>query len=467
MKKIFSDKRFKYGTYSTVITLVILAILVAVNLVAGEFDYKIDLSENSVFSLSDETRQILDQTDEEINIYTLFSTKDSDAVVGRVEQVLDQYRLADRKINIENKDLYLYPDFAGSYTTDETTVSQNSIIVESGEKYKVISYSDYYDDSGNLSIEENITSAIQYVTNEANPVIYFITGHGEMDHTQFSGISQELRLNNYSAESLNLLESDIPEDCTMLFITPCTKDYSAEEAQKVKDYLTNDGRAIIFITSLTEDRFPNLCSVMADYGVEPVSGYVMESNESNYIMYPVAVMPTAQQHEITNNIISNGYNLLAYMSQALKETDLQRQGLVIEPLITTSDTSFVKSGGGQSMNKEVGDESGPFDLAYAITDSSYTDTKHTTKVVVSGCFYMLLSDYDSLVNGSGATFVMDSVKWLDEGSSSISIRSKSLTGETLVIDDGDKTKIQVVSWAVIPGVLFLAGFGVWLKRRNG
>ena len=54
MKKIFNDKRFKYGTYSTVITLVILAILVAVNLVAGEFDYKIDLSEDSVFSLSDE-----------------------------------------------------------------------------------------------------------------------------------------------------------------------------------------------------------------------------------------------------------------------------------------------------------------------------------------------------------------------------------------------------------------------------
>lgn len=49
MKKIFNDKRFKYGTYSTVITLVILAILVAVNLVAGEFDYKIDLSEDSVF----------------------------------------------------------------------------------------------------------------------------------------------------------------------------------------------------------------------------------------------------------------------------------------------------------------------------------------------------------------------------------------------------------------------------------
>ena len=78
MKKIFNDKRFKYGTYSTVITLVILAILVAVNLVAGEFDYKIDLSEDSVFSLSDETKQLLDETDEEINIYTLFSTRDSD-----------------------------------------------------------------------------------------------------------------------------------------------------------------------------------------------------------------------------------------------------------------------------------------------------------------------------------------------------------------------------------------------------
>lgn len=469
MNKLFNDKKFKYGTYSTAVTVVVIAILIAINLVAGEFDYKFDMSEDSVFSLSEETDKILEETNVDINIYTLFSTKDSDIIISRVQQVLDQYRLADRNIKIENKDLYLYPDFANKYATDEISVDINSIIVESGSKYRVIGYSDYYDGNGNFNIEENVTSAIQYVSSEKSASIYFTTGHGEVDYSNFTSLTKQLNLNNYSMDNLNLLEKDIPEDCTILFITSGQKDISSEEAQKIKDYLTNDGRAIIMLTNVSKETYPNLCSVAAEYGVEPVNGYVMESSENNYMMYPVAVLPVAGEHEITKSITDNGYNLLAYMSQALKHTEVKKQGLVIEPLMTTSKTSFIKSGNPEdmSMNKESGDAAGPFDLAYAVTDSTYTDKNHTTKVVITGNFYMLLSDVDNLVNGSGTNFLMNSVKWLDEGSSSVSISSKSISSESLVIAEGDKTKIQVISWGIIPGVLFLCGFAVWIKRRNG
>ncbi len=468
MKKLFNDKRFKYGTYSTAVTLVVIAILIAVNLVIGEFDYKFDLTEDSVFSLSDETKEILKNTDEDINIYTLFSTKNSDIIISRAEQVLDQYRLADRSITVENRDLYLYPDFANKYNTEDISVDQNSIIVESGDKYRVINYSDYYN-SGDFNIEENITSAIQYVTAEKNSAIYFLTGHGEIDYSAFDAFAQQLKLNNYDIKTVDLVTEEIADDCTVLFVTPGTKDISADEAQKIKDYLTNDGRAMFMLTNVTKEQYPNLCSVVADYGVEPIGGYVLEGSESDYVMYPVAVLPTVTEHEINKNIKDNGYNLLAYMSQALKETEIKKQGLQIKPLMTTSNSSFIKSDNleNMSMNKEEGDIEGPFNLAYAVTDSSYTDTSHTTKVVISGNFYMLSSEIDSIVNGTGATFLMDSIKWLDEGAETVSIKSKSLYSDSLVIAEGDKTKIQIVSWAVIPGALFLCGFVVWIIRRNG
>ncbi len=469
MKKLFNDKKFKYGTYSTAITVVVIAVLIAINLVIGEFDYKFDLSADSIFSLSDETVEILKSTDADIKIYTLFSTRDSNTIVSRAEQILDQYRLTDRNITVENRDLYLYPDFAGKYATENISVDQNSIIVESGDKYRVIGYYDYYGSNGDLNIEENVTSAIQYVTSQSNPVIYYPTGHGEIDFSNYTSLTQQLKLNNYALETVNLLDSDIPEDCTLLFITPGARDYSEEEAQKVKDYLTNDGRALIMLTNVTKDLYPNLSSIIAQYGVEPVSGFVMESSQANYMTYPVAVLPSVVQHEITASIIDNGYKLLAYMSQALCETEVKKQGLVIEPLITAGDTSFVKSGDPEnmSMNKEAGDAEGPFDLAYAVTDSTYTDTNHTTKVVIAGSFYMLNANVDSLVNDSGTTFIMNSISWLDEGSASINIKAKNINGEALVIAEGDKTKIQIISWAVIPGVLFLCGFVVWMRRRNG
>lgn len=465
MNKLFKNKKFRYGTYSTAVTMVVLAILVAINLVVSRFDYKVDLTEEGVFSLSDETVATLKGTDKTINIYTLFSTKEGDTVISRVQQVLEQYRLHDGNIHVENKDLYLYPDFAKDYASDEVNVDQNSIIVESGEKYRVISYADYYE-NGVLSIEENITSAIQFVTSEKNSKIYFVSGHGEVDPSQLETISKEFKLNNYSVDTINLIEKDVPDDCTVLFVTPVGADYSKEEAQKVKDYLMNDGRAMFMLMGVEKEAFPNLCSVLSEYGLESISGFVLEG-EGNYIQYPVAVIPHVENHEITKSVSENKYTLLAYMSQAFKETEVKRQGLVMEPLLTTSKESYVKGVDAVSMNKETGDEEGPFTLAYGVTDSDYTDKKHTTKVVVSGTFSMLLPDTESLVNNSGKTFIMGCIRWLDEGSSQVSISSKSIVGESLVINDGDKTKIQLVSWGIIPGVLFLAGFVVWIRRRNG
>lgn len=470
MKNIFNDKRFKYGAYSTVITLVVIAVLIAVNLVAGEFDYKFDITKNSVFSLSDDTKQILDGTKADIKIYTLFSTKDSNTIVNRAEQVLDLYRLEDRHISIENKDIYLYPDFAKKYTSEDVSVDTNSIIVESGDKYRVISYEDYYSSDGDFNIEENVTSAIQYVTSEKEAVIYFTTGHGEVDYNMFTALVKQLKLNNYTLKTVDLIGNDVPEDCTMLFVTPAEKDYSAEEAQKVKDYLVNDGRAIFMLTDVTKEKYPNLCSIIGEYGVEPVEGYVMEGDQSHYFQYPVAVIPTAEKHDITKSITDNSYNLLAYMSQALKETKVKKQGLVIEPLMTTSKASFVKTGdpATMSMNKETGDAEGPFTLAYAVTDKNETDKEHTTRVVISGDFYMLVEDVDRVVNNSGSNFIVNSVKWLDDSSEDkVSIAAKSLESDSLVIPDGDRTKIQIIAWGVIPGVLFLCGLAVWIIRRNG
>lgn len=462
------NKKFKYGAYSTVATIVVIAVLVAVNLVAGEFDYKFDMTSESIFSLSKETEEVLKNTDADVKIYTLFGAKDSDTVISRVEQVLDLYRLADSNISVENKDMYLYPDFASSYTSEDINVDKNSIIVQCGDKFKVINYSDYYDSKGNFNIEEYVTGAIQYVTSQVEPTIYYVTGHGEAEPENYALLDQQLKLNNYSVESINLLESDIPDDCTMLFITMGAKDYSEEEAQKVKDYLTADGRALIIVSGIDSSTHPGLCSVIEEYGLEAMSGYVLEGDESRYMAgTPAAVLPEINAHGITSDIIDSGYSMLAYMTQAFKESDVKKQGLVIEPLIASSDMSFIKNAQNTSFNKEPGDIEGPFVLAYAVTDSDYTDTSHTTKVVVSGAYSMLIPDYDMYVNGSGTTFIMNAVKWLDDNSLSVNIRSKRLDSGTFTVSDGDRTKIQVLSWAVIPGILFLCGFVVWLRRRNG
>ena len=91
MKNIFTDKKIRYGAFSTVITLVFIAFLIVVNLVIGELDYKIDMTSAETYSISDTTKELLSGLDEDITIYTMFKTGGRDSIVTRVGKVLDQY----------------------------------------------------------------------------------------------------------------------------------------------------------------------------------------------------------------------------------------------------------------------------------------------------------------------------------------------------------------------------------------
>jgi hypothetical protein len=75
-----------------------------------------------------------------------------------------------------------------------------------------------------------------------------------------------------------------------------------------------------------------------------------------------------------------------------------------------------------------------------------------------------------LDENAGNTFVMEAFKWIDDSKdsvSTVSIASKSLDEKTISVTAAQKTQIQLLSWCIIPGILFLAGFIVWIIRRNG
>ena len=328
MKNLFKDKRVKYGTYSTVVAMIFLAILVMINLVVGQFNRSFDTTKDKLFGLSSETQQVLDNMTSKVTIYTTSKTGSSDSIEDRVEQVLMQYKQKSKvgSLSVENIDLYLHPDFAKNYNSEDKPVSTGSIIVVSNDKYRVISESDYYDsENGQFSIESAITSAIQFVDAEESPAVYFVTGHGEAEPENFSSLSKQMSLANYSVKTINLLEDNIPTDCAVLMITPCSRDYSDVEAQKVKDYLTSAGRVYCIIGGIDTANCKNLMGIINSYGLTVNSGYIYEGDENSYMMYPYAVLPTIAKSDITSQITEKGYKVLAVASQALENTEIKKK----------------------------------------------------------------------------------------------------------------------------------------------
>ena len=71
IKKSFTNKKFKSGAYSSFITILVIAIVVVVNLVFGKLDLSSDLSSNSLFTLSKDTKKALKSAKNSVTLYYL------------------------------------------------------------------------------------------------------------------------------------------------------------------------------------------------------------------------------------------------------------------------------------------------------------------------------------------------------------------------------------------------------------
>ena len=196
----FKDKKFKYGGYATLLTAFVLAILVVINLVVGQIPFRLDLTENRMFSLSDQTEKVLENLDQEIRIIGLYQTGQEDP---RFDEILQRYRRLNKNISITYIDPVKNPTFSSKYTKDGTNLREGSYIVESDERFKIIDYLDLFnlrsDQYGNthlesLALEQRVTNAIQYVTADKLPVIYTLEGH--MEQSLPIQLKQQMELEN-------------------------------------------------------------------------------------------------------------------------------------------------------------------------------------------------------------------------------------------------------------------------------
>ena len=226
---------FRGGAYSLILSAVVLTILIVVNILVNALPEnltKYDISAAKLYSITSNTKAVVNGLDEDVTIYWIVQADKEDAVI---ENLLNKYDSLSDHIQIVKKNPDVYPTFAEQYTDE--TVENNSLVVECGDRSRFIGYddiyiseADMYSYSYNTSFdgEGAITSAIDYVVNEEQPKIYVLEGHGEAElPTTFS---EQLEKENMELNTFSLLTVDaIPEDAACVMIYAPTTDISQEE----------------------------------------------------------------------------------------------------------------------------------------------------------------------------------------------------------------------------------------------
>lgn len=469
----FSKKHIKNGSYSMTMTVVFIAVVIVINMIVGELPSKyteIDVSGQKLYSIGDETKELLSELEKDVTIYQIAQSGGEDEVIT---SLLKKYEDESEHIKVEQKDPVVNPKFASEYTTDN--LSANSLIVTCGDRSKVIDYNNMYESDIDYQTysyqttgfdgEGQITSAIGYVTSENLPILYTLTGHGETElgSTMKEGIEKA----NMEIKSLNLVsEGSVPEDADCLFIGSPSTDISSDEKDAILEYLENGGKTMIF-SDYNENKMDNFDEILANYGLERTEGIVFEGDSQHYAMQmPYYILPDVGSAEAVSGLSSDGYMVLAPFAQGIVQADDVRSTVVVNSLLSTSDQAYSKSNlSSGSLEKEDGDTDGPFDVGVSVTEN--VDDKET-KLVYYSASSLLDSQVNQMVSGGNEKLVMESLKWMvdTEETVTVSIPSKSLQVSSLMIPGYDASFWKICVMGVIPGFFLVAGFVVWFKRRR-
>ncbi|MCM8711473.1 GldG family protein [Clostridium sp. SYSU_GA19001] len=470
IKNSFKTKKFKYGSYSTAVTALVLAILLVVNFVAGKINIKKDLTKEKIYSLSEESYKILKDLKNDTKIIAFFEAGSENK---NFTIILDKYKAASDKITVEYKDPIKNPQITQKYSKSGQTVGVNSIVVESGNKFKVIDYYDFfnvsYDQYGQQKVdsfaaEQQLTNAIVYVNSDKEQILYTLAGHEEKGLGD--SITKQLQAENYTIKEINLLQggTELNKEGTLVVVSP-RRDLSKEELEKIKAFLTSGGRAALFM-DITKETLPNFGELLSFYGVKLQNALAVEGEVQNVVQQPIDLLPEMQTHDIVNSLKSSKLPVLMPVSQGIDTIELKRSTVKVEPLLSTTKNSWAKVNlNATSIVKEANDIQGPLNIAVAITDEDTTAGRNTKLVVVGGTTFME-DNVNSVTNGANIDFIMNSFNWLQDKKDSVSIRPKSLTTESLMINVLQQLLLSGVVVILIPAVIMIMGITVWLRRRH-
>lgn len=463
IKRSFTSRQFKSGAYSSVITVIVIALVVVVNMVFNKLDLSTDLTSDSLFTLTKDSQKVLKDVKDDITIYYMVTKGEEQDYIKRV---IKQYNKVSDHIKVVTKDPVVYPNFSRKYVDD--AVSDNDVIVvdETTGAAKYVSsdemlYSDQYSyyTSGSseqyLDVEGQITSAIQNVLSTDKKKIYVVTGHDEQSISD--SLSKTLEKMNVDVQDISLVtQKKVPDDCSLLIEYGPQSDLRDSEKTVIMDYLKKGGTAIL-MPGYVEKETPNIDEILDYYGMSIQKGIIYEGvgHYENYLNWIVPTINT--DADVMSKFDDKDYVVIG-SSQSIKEQKVSslRNSLKLTDILTTSKQSLLKKDpSSQNTDKEKGDLSGPFTTGVYAEE---TVDDGTTKLTVIATNEV----QDDLMQNVISGMLGDS----KDGTTNTSIEAKSLSYSTITMSAGSAIVWSVVLVILVPLALLLTGFAIWFTRRR-
>ena len=470
-------KKWIVNTSKTILLVaIIIACFIGVTVLMKKINLTpIDLTEEKVFTLSKESKEEVKDIDKDINIYFLGYSEDDPNI-----DLAKQYNKANEKITAEAVNVTERPDLAKKYgITGNESISV--IIVECGDKSKVISQDDLYSydmESGTSVsvVEERLTSAIKTVTTDELPKVYFLAGYSDFSLQNGMQVLGAFLANNQNEiDEIDVLTTgSIPDDCKTLVIPSPSKDFEEATANNIINYINNGGNILWLNTAIVENtELSNVNKVLATYGVKPFKvGVIVETDSKKTAKgMPTIFLPEIEYSDMTSKIYKSASVILRNATKVRTVTDeeLEKMNVTKSVLLHTSEDAFFKTDLTDTALEPTDKDSKGEMVVGAQLDKKISDDKTSTMVIFGENLFV--SDYSILENQQSAIYIRDNkdlilnvVAKLTDREEEITVRKG--TGSITYTATEAENRIIFSVIIAIPAVIIVAGIIVWSKRKK-
>ena len=480
MKKfleIITNKWLIKGTTTVALVAIVIAIYILLNWGVEKINLEdLDCTEKKLYSLSEETKNKIENIDKEIKIELI-----NMANYDYVKEYARKYTKANKNIKIEEiNDLSARVDLMTKYNIEST---ESLIVIKTEEKEKTITVDELYtiDYSTYEQIdttEEALTNAIVEIMINEKPQIYILSGKAYYDTKQalYTTI-EELKDDANEVNYLDILTTgNIPEDCSCLIITTLSKDLSELERDKILEYIQKGGKLMMLTSqNVLKIETPNFNQVLAQYGISIGFGVIFEQDASKMLQNSPEFVITDVNASFMENIDMSMQMCFVDPGKLNFENEekLAELGVEYEAIATTGEKSFVRTNFelDSYSRTDKDSEEGSNIIGAVVTKTINENTKskliiYSNELCASNLPIPVSPQYNMPVIDlyNNKDVILNSIAHLTERTDIITIR-KTNEQEAYTVNNHEDAMIKTIIF-LLPVLIIGTGVVVWQVRRR-
>lgn len=497
--KSFNTKKLKYGSVATLITVIVVAAAILLNVVVGlvgdRVNLKLDFTSTGMYDISQDTIDYLKTLNQNVEIVTMTdeATLESSTSVyyKQIYETIKKYAYYSDKIDVKFVNMTADPTYVNKYSqVYKGTISQDSIVIACGNKVKVTTinglfnaepnYQTYQYEIKSSKAEQVITSAIMYVTDPApkQAAILDIETQGIGN----SMLQALLENDGFDVTVVDPLTSDFPSDADLIVVNAPLNDFPEDLVDKLYNFLENGGtygKNLIYLANAAQKDTPNIDAFLAEWGIEVSKGVIgdLDTNNlaSNSTYY--AIKNYITDNDYSKNVAQKDLPVVSYFARPVKLLFESSGSVTTVPLLSTADTAYVLTQEMQDSYNESGVEPSDADIkslqgvynTIALANKYAFDSdnnRRDSNVLVYGSSNMLDENITGAAYYNNGDYFVSAVNKMVGKDAGITIVAKDFSAATFETSASSYRSSFVVFIFIIPLAALIIGIVVWLRRRH-